>query len=88
MIYVALFWIDRAQDVDSRIISNDRSVIVEATLDRLRSLNVPEDGYEAFLVDRIRDWDGEQTHITSVAEGKLIMFSGRLQDASAAARFV
>jgi hypothetical protein len=78
VVYILLFWLDYAQEIEYQTASRSRDKIVDAAVSYLRRLRVPEASYEEFLTDGIRGWDGQAVHITTVAAGKLILMAAPL----------
>jgi hypothetical protein len=77
--YVGLFWLDSTQTITHTICSLEKANVIVAASDYLVELRVPEAGYEAFLLQRLTEWDGSGCHVTTLACGKLVMFASEMQ---------
>jgi len=72
-IYVAFFLVNLTRDVTFRFASPHVVPTVAAACAHLRDIVVPEPGYREFLLAQIRTWDGKDVHVTTTAEGSLIL---------------
>ncbi len=74
-IYVATFWLSSAGTIVFRFASQDRQATLKAAKDYIVSENVPDAGYENFLLSGLSEWDGEAVDATALPAGHLVLFS-------------
>ncbi len=78
--YVGLFWADATQDITHTICALDPVQVIAAACDFLTRAEIEEPDYEAFLLQRLREWDGTDVHVTTLKHGKVAMFPSVVHD--------
>jgi len=72
-VYTAFYWTWRTQDVTFHFASLDAEQALVAACAHLATIDIAEPGYKEFLIGRIEQWDGKDVHITTTAEGSLVL---------------
>jgi hypothetical protein len=74
-ILVSFYWINSTRTINDKVAFSSKEQAVNAAVNHLDRFEIPEHGYKAYLIDRVRGWDGRETHMTTLGTGMVVLMS-------------